>query len=53
MGINCWSTLQNKKNKTRRFSIYNAKYIRIKEKIINKQKKFATFSDKPKHTSKK
>ena len=29
------------------FSIYNIKYLRIKEKILNKQQKIKHFSTKP------
>ena len=47
MGANRWKIKQKQNNKRKhRLSIYTKKHIRIREKIINKQKKIATFSNK-------
>ena len=47
MGLTCWKIKEKQTHKRRRYSIYNKKYVRIKEKILNKQKKIKHFSTKP------
>ena len=47
MGANRRKIKNKQRQKRTRYSIYTKKYVRIKEKMLNKQKKIKNFSIKP------